>query len=279
MQVFLGLHSENRAMKRIVLLGFCIYNMVCAESQVWTRPLAAGIGAAAYSTRQVDALSMINNPAALAELNTMAATIYMERRFLVKELSAYSFAAGLPTSKGHFGLAGYYHGDDAYTESKIGLLYARKLGSRINIAAQFNYYGNSVTGYGNTKTIGAELGIVWHLTEQLNAGIHIDHPAAIIDRKERPVKLYSFGCGYETGDKFFTAIEFIKEEDQPPAINVSIQYRFIENCMVGAGISSLTSSVWMGARFYWEKFQVGVMVVYHNRLGATPGVLLGFNQK
>src|SRR5687767_12139331 len=141
-------------MKRIVLLGLCIYNMVCAESQVWRRPLAAGIGAAAYSTRQVDALSMINNPAALAELDHIAATIYMERRCLVQELSAYSFAAGLPTSNGELGIAGYYHGDDAYTESKIGLLYARKLGWRINIAAQFNYYGSRVAGYGNPKTIG-----------------------------------------------------------------------------------------------------------------------------
>jgi hypothetical protein len=265
-------------MKRIVLLGLCIYNMVCAESQVWRRPLA-GIGAAAYSTGQVDALSMINNPAALAELNNISAAIYMERRFLVKELSAYSFAAGLPTSKGNLGIAGYYHGDDAYTESKIGLLYARKLGPRINIAAQFNYYGNRVAGYGNTKTIGAQLGMIWHLTEQLNVGLHIDHPSAIIDHKERPAKLYAFGCGYETGNKFFTSIEFIKEEDQPPAINVSLQYRFIESCMAGVGISSLTSSAWIGARFYWKTFQVGVMAVYHNRLGVTPGVLLGFNGK
>lgn len=266
-------------MKRTVLLGLCIYNMVCAESQVWRRPLAAGIGAAAYSTRQVDALSMINNPAALAELDHIAATIYMERRFLVKELSAYSFAAGLPTSKGDLGITGYYHGDDAYTESKIGLLYARKLGSRMNIAAQFNYYGSRVAGYGNTKTIGAQFGIIYHLTEQLNVGLHIDHPSAIMSQEERPVKLYAFGCGYETGNKFFTAIEFIKEEDQPPAINVSLQYRFIESCMAGAGISSLTSSVWMEARFYWKTFQVGVMAVYHNRPGATPGILFGFNRK
>lgn len=265
-------------MKRIVLLGFCIYNIVCADAQVWKRPLAAGIGAAAYSTKQVDALSMINNPAALAELNNIAAAIYMERRFLVKELSAYSFAAGLPTPKGNLGLAGYYHGDVGYSETKIGLVYARKLGSRINIAAQFNYHGSRVAGYGNAKTVGAELGVVWHLTEQLNAGIHIDHPAAIIDHEERPVKLYAFGCGYEPGNKFFTAIEFIKEEDQPPAINVSLQYRFTGSCMAGAGISSLTSSAWMGARFYWKTFQLGVMAVYHNRLGTTPGVLLGFNR-
>ncbi|HEX2629625.1 MAG TPA: hypothetical protein VHM26_11450, partial [Chitinophagaceae bacterium] len=202
-------------MKRIVLLGICIYNMVCAESQVWRRPLA-GIGAAAYSNKQVDALSMVNNPAALAELKTVSATIYMERRFLLRELSGYSFAAGLPTAKGNWGLAGYYHGDVVYNESKIGLIYARKLGSRINVAAQFNYYGNRVADYGNTQTIGAELGIIYHLTEQLNAGIHIEHPAAIINHDERLVKLYAFGCGYETGNKFFTAIEFIKEEDQPP---------------------------------------------------------------
>jgi len=265
-------------MKRIVVLGMCIYNMVCVDAQVWRRPLATGIGAAAYSSKQVDALSMIGNPAALAEMHTMSAAIYMERRFLLKELSGYSFAAALPTSKDHLGLAGYYHGDIAYSESKIGLVYALKPGSRINVAAQFNYYGRRVAGYGNTKTIGAEFGIVYHLTDQLNAGIHIDHPAAIVDNEERLVKLYAFGCGYETGNKFFTSIEFIKEEDQPPAINVSIQYHFIENCMTSAGISSLTSSVWMGARFYWKKFQVGVMAVYHNRLGATPGVLLGYNR-
>ena len=264
-------------MKRIVLFGICIYNMVCAESQVWRKPLAAGIGAGAYSAAHADVLSVISNPASLAELKTMSAAIYMERRFLMKELSGYSFAAALPTPKGHFGVAGYYHGDVEYGESKIGLVYARKLGSRINMAAQFNYHGNRIAGYGNIKTIGAELGIVYHLTSQLTTGIYIDHPAAITSSEERLVKLYAFGCGYEAGNKFFTAIEFIKEEDQPPAINVSVQYRFVENCMASAGISSLTSSVWMGARFYWKTFEVGVMAVYHNRLGVTPGLLLGFN--
>jgi hypothetical protein len=265
-------------MKRIVLLGMCICNMVYADAQLWQRPLAAGIGAAAYSTWQVDALSMISNPAALAGLNKMSAAIYMERRFLVSELSAYSFAAALPASKGNLGLSGYHHGYD-YNETKIGLAYARRLGSAVKLAAQFNYYESRVAGYGNTKTIGGELGIIWHLSKQLNVGIHIDQPAIITTDEERLKSLYAFGCGYETSDKFLTAIEFIKEEDQPPAVNVSLQYRFIETCMANAGISSLTSSAWMGVRFYWKTFQVGVMAVYHNRLGATPGVLFGFNKR
>lgn len=265
-------------MKRIVLLGISIYNMVCAEAQVWRRPLAAGIGAAAYSVKQVDALSVINNPAALAGPGKLSAAIYMERRFMVPELSAYTFAAVLPTSKGNLGLAGYHHGYD-YGETKIGLAYARNLGPAVKLGVQFSYYGSSVAGYAHTRTVGAELGVIWRLSKQLNVGIHIDQPAVITGDGDRLKDIYAFACGYDASDKFFTAIEFVKERDQPPAVNVSLQYHFIETCMVNAGISSLTSSVWMGARFYWKTFQVGVIAVYHNRLGATPGVLLGFNKR
>jgi hypothetical protein len=242
------------------------------------RPLADYAGPAAYSNTITDAISFTDNQAALAALPRFSGTIYMERRFLLTALSNYTVAAGMPSVHGNIGFVMQYNGFSEYNQTQFGAVYAKRLGSKASIGGQINFHNLNIAGYGRASTLTAEVGVIWHLSEQLHTGMQIKNPVGGKfgnNGEEKIPSVYVFGCGYEPGNKFFTGIEIINEEDRPPNVNVLLQYHFIPACMIVAGISSATSSGWMGVKFYWKTFHIGTTASYHNQLGITPGLLIG----
>src|SRR6187549_1609472 len=91
------------------------------------------ISLSAYSREQNDPLSFTGNQAALAQTRLPGFGIYGERRFMLEETSAYSFAAAIPTRMGNFGLQLNYSGFKNFNENKIGLAYARSLGKKADV--------------------------------------------------------------------------------------------------------------------------------------------------
>ena len=231
----------------------------------------------------MDVFSFTSNQASLAQLKKNAAGVYGERKFLVSELNNYTAAAGLTTSSGNFGINLNYSGFADYNEAQAGLAYGRKLGNKVDIGAQINYTSISIAaGYGNTSAISFELGAILHVTDKLNTGIYSRNPVGGKFGKNQPEKLssvYGFGIGYEASEKFFISAEIEKEEEQPVNVNAGFQYKFIQQLLVRAGISSATSTAWLGVGLQLKSFRLDVTTNFHPQLGITPGVLLLFNFK
>ena len=243
---------------------------------------AAYTGLGAYSQHHVDVFSFTANQAALAQLINTTAGVYGERRFMLAELSNYSGVFALPTSSGNFGLKAGYSGFSDYNETQIGLAYARKLGAKLDIGAQFNYYGMRIAENGNATAIGFELGAIMHLTEKLHTGFQISNPVGGkfgSDKQEKLASLYSFGIGYDASEKFLVSMEVQKEEDQPVNINAGLQYKFIPQLMARAGVSSASSTCWLGLGLSLKSFRLDVSAGYHSQLGITPALALLFNFK
>lgn len=256
---------------------------VCANSQHLRRPVAAAYTSlGAYSINHADVFSFTSNQASLAQLKNAAVGAYGEQKFLLSELNTYSVALALPTRSGNFGLKGAYSGSGNYNESQLGLAYGRMLGNKVDIGAQFNYNGIDIAGYGNAAAISFELGTVFHLSEKLHAGVHINNPVGGKfgkDQGEKLSSIYTIGIGYEASDKFFVSSEIIKEEDQPVNVNAGMQYKFLPQLLARIGMSTATSTGWMGIGLSWKSFRVDVTAAYHPQLGITPGLLLLFNFK
>ena len=134
------------------------------------------ISLGAYSTKQTDPFAFTNNQAALAAIKQSGAGVFGERRFLLQETSQYGFAAAFKTKNGNFGLQGTYGGFKNFNENKIGLAYARSLGTKVDLGVQFNYYSYRIPAYTNASAVNFEIGAIVHLTDQLNAGIHAYNP-------------------------------------------------------------------------------------------------------
>ncbi len=254
---------------------------ITASGQTLRRPIAASYtGLGAYSVNHADVFSFTANQASLAQLKNTAIGVYGERRFLLAELNNYTAAAAFTTSSGNFGLKAMYSGFSDYNETQLGLAYARKLGKKVDIGAQFNYNGISVAGYGNAAAISFELGTVLHITDRLHAGVHVNNPVGGKFGKTQEEKLssvYTAGFGYEASQKFFLSIELQKEEDQPINVNAGMQYKFIPQLLARVGVSSATSSGWIGIGLILQSFRLDITSSYHQQLGVTPGLLLLYN--
>lgn len=253
-------------------------------AQTLRRPVAASYtGLGGYSLNHVDVFSFTANQASLAQLKNSAAGVYGERRFLLSELNNYIAAIGLITNSGNFGVKANYSGFTDYNETQLGLAYGRKLGSKLDIGAQFNYNSVSIANdYGSATAISFELGTILHLTDKLNAGLHINNPIGGKfgkDQQEKLSSVYGFGIGYEASEKFFISTEIEKEEDQPVNVNAGFQYKFIPQLLVRAGMASATSSAWLGLGLTLKSFRLDVTTSYHPQLGITPGVMMLFNFK
>lgn len=267
--------------KFTLLSGIILFNVLLSQAQVLRRPLAAAYtGMGAYSMNHVDVFSFTANQASLAQLKNSAAGVYGERRFLLSELNNYTATIGLTTNSGNFGVKANYSGFSDYNETQLGLAYGRKMGNKVDIGAQINYQSIRINSYGNASAVSFELGTILHLTDKLHAGLHATNPVGGKfgkDQQEKLSSVYSFGIGYEASDKFLVSTEIQKEEDQPVNVNAGVQYKFIPQLLVRAGMSSATSAAWLGLGLTIKSFRLDVTTSYHPQLGITPGVLMLFN--
>lgn len=240
------------------------------------------LGLGAYSTQQADPFSFTSNQAALSLSKTASVGVYGERRFMLSENSAYGVALALPTKMGNFGIVANYAGFKNFNESKIGLAYGRSLGSKLSIGAQFNYYNYQIPQYQNASAINFEGGIIVHLTDKLNAGLHVYNPVGGDLGKSGDEKLaaaYKLGVGYDASESFNVGVEIIKEENRSVNFKAAAQYQFVKQFFARAGFMSETETVFAGFGVGWQNFRLDVSGSFHPQLGFSPGLMLIYNFK
>ncbi len=255
---------------------------IISLNQLWAQALRYSlaqpyISLSAYSVQQNDALSFTGNQAALAKTKHAGIGVFGERRFMLKETSVYTLGAAVPTRLGNFGIQINYAGFKNFRENKIGLAYARKLGKLVDVGVQFNYYGYSIPSYGKASAINFEIGAMFHLTDKLNAGIHVYNPVGGKIGKGSDEKLaaaYKVGLGYDASDKFFISSEIIKEEDKAVNVIAGLQYQFARQFFAKAGFISESGSAYAGAGVGWKNLRLDISSSYHPQLGFSPGILL-----
>jgi hypothetical protein len=240
------------------------------------------INLGAYSTKQLDPFSFTSNQAALAQIKDAGVGIYGERRFLLAENSVYGLAVAIPTKKGNIGLQANYAGFANFNEQKAGLAYARSLGSKVDVGVQFNYYGYKIPAYNNASTINFEVGAIVHVTDKINAGIHVYNPVSSKlgkDGEEKLAAAYKLGLGYDATDNFYFSTEIVKEEDQPINVTGGVQYHFKKQFFARAGFRTDNSTGFAGIGFIVSDFRIDVATSFHPQLGISPGILLIYNFK
>ena len=267
-----------KALITIALIG--IYGLTPLFGQILRYPISLPyIDLSAYSKEQPDAFSFTANQAALAGIKQKSIGVYSERRFMLAATSAYRLAVEWPNRLGNFGLQMDYAGFKNFNENKIGLAYARNLGSVVAVGIQFDYYGYRVPGYGGASTLNVEAGAIFHFTEQLQGGVHVINPAGARLGKSTGEKLassYSMGLGYDASSNFFAGAELVKEEDRPVNLIAGIQYHFEKAFFVRLGIETETGAVYAGTGIGWKDLRLDLSASYHPQLGFSPGILMMF---
>lgn len=252
-----------------------------AAAQVVKQPLTpqyTGLGA--YSNNFSDVFSATANQASLAQSKTVGFSVYGERRFLLEELSGYTAIAALPTASGVVGLQADLFGSAAFNESQLGILYAKKISSFVDIGAKFNYYSVRIPGYGTASAVNFDLGTIIHFSDKFHGGIHIYNPGSSRLGKyanQRLASVYQLGIGYEVSEMVFVTAELSKKESLPPSVSTALQYNIQKDIFIRGGFSTSTNSGFVAVGLRLSFARIDLNTAYQPVLGFTPGLLLLFN--
>lgn len=264
-------------MRKSLLLTAFLFPLVALAQSIRTPGSFAYTRITAYSNSFTDAFSFSGNSGALAGTQNVAAGIYSERRFGLKDLSGHAAAFVLPTASGSFGLRGDYLGGTFYNESSLGLAYGRALGSKMALGVQFNYFALTAAGYGSGSAVNADIGMLIRLTPQLNAGVQACNLVGTSWNKTGIGQLpaiYRAGLGYEASPQVFVSAEAEKTENEPLCINAVMQYVIAQRVVARAGIRSATAVYYLGFGVQRKGFRFDVIASMHPYLGLTPGLSL-----
>jgi hypothetical protein len=242
-------------------------------------PLAAGYtGLGAYSKNFTDVLSVTSNQAVLAAIKSMAAGVYLEKRFFLEELKLYSIAFCVPLQFGGIGISAKYFGYNEYNETQLSVGYGKALG-KIDIGIQFNYHSVRIPGHGRDALFNIEAGTILHISEQIHAGFHVFNPTGARfgkNSQEKLASVYTAGFGYEASEKVFISAEIIKEENKPVNINAGLQYVFAKRLFARLGLFTETGNLYFGVGLKRNNFRIDITSNYHPQLGLTPGLMFVF---
>ncbi len=224
-----------------------------------------------------DFWSLHNNQAGLANYKTMAAGIYGENRFLMKELSQGAFGFVMPVNKaGVFGLSYNYFGYSLYRESKVGLAYAMAFGKNFSGGVQLDYI-NTHQGedYGNANIFTFELSLRATLIKNLVLGVHVFNPIHAKISKYGPDRvpvIFKGGLSYSFSDKAIIAIETEKDLTQKARFKAGVEYHVVKPVYlrVGIGTSPFSNSFGVGLEF--GNFKVDISASRHQVLGFSPQI-------
>lgn len=273
----------RRLLLPIILLIFGVHICFIVASQSLRYSVGMPyLNLSAYSAKQTDPFSFTGNQAALAKATTGGIGVYGERRFLLADNSVYAVAATIPTKLGSFGIQVNYAGFQNFNEQKAGLAYGKSLGDKVDIGIQFNYYGYKIPAYQNGSAVNFEGGAIFHISEKLNAGVHVYNPVGgTVDKRndEKLATVYKFGLGYDASENFYVSSEIVKEQNQPVNVTGGFQYRFQKQFFAKAGFRSDNSTGYGGIGFLYENLRIDVAASFHPQLGISPAILLVYNFK
>ena len=228
-----------------------------------------------------DINSLLTNQAGLADIKTTSFLIAADRRFALTDLNNLTAGFALPTQSGTFGVSINYFGFDLYNETKVGLTYARKLMDKLSIGIQFDMLNTRIPEYGSKSLFTFEVGLQSELSENLTLGFHLFNPVKLetVEGEYLPTVIQG-GISYSPTQKVLFNVELEKDIDFPFTIKSGIEYEMVDNFWLRVGFSTAPTSVSFGIGYLMTNgLRLDIASNYHQELGFTPGVSLGFDLK
>lgn len=245
----------------------------------------AGMGNAAVSL--YDFWSISHNQAGIARLNNPCGGIYVENRYLAKEMGFGAAAFTLPTNTGVFGLSLSYFGYSQYHESKTGIAFAKNFGEKLSAGVQFNYMYTFVGGSYSNSTGNAtiELGLIYELLPGFNIGAHIFNPGRA--RLASANNLYDeyiptiirFGMAYHFSDRVIVSLESEKDIHREPVFKAGVEYQLADQFYIRGGLGTNPTQNAFGFGWHAGNLTLDLSSSFHYILGYSPQASIMYELK
>ena len=261
----------KRLLWTYLLLFLLFENLFCIDNYL----VGSRFGAMANCGVAIpDIWSVSHNQAGLGLIDKTQVGIFHEQEFLVKELSLSSLAAILPIKSGTFGLQLNYFGYTKYHEMKLGIGFGKKLGSKISVGVQLDYFSTFLpAAYSKQQSITVEVGLLSQPVEKLNLGFQIFNPVPKKSKLHVEQQLPTnarLGLAYDLRKIVLLSAETEFSNSEPTVFRAGIEYLIIPSLALRMGISNQETPLSFGLGYNTKKLNFNLAFTNHQQLGLTP---------
>jgi hypothetical protein len=253
-------------------------NLYCINDNLSFSARASGISNASVTYSDIWAVSY--NQAGLAEIKHFTVAMNYENRFMIPELSVKSFALGIPSKSGVFGLSYYYNGYSKFNEDKIGIAYSKSIGRSFSIGIQFDYlYTHFAAEYGAKGSVASEIGMKAQPVKNLYVGIHVFNPGnSKIKRtyNEKIPTIFKSGLAYDFSGKVYLSAEIEKDNFNKTKFKTGLEYRISKCLVLRTGLAAYLGENSFGIGYYVKKLKIDLAYSNNRILGMTSAASICF---
>ncbi len=215
-----------------------------------------------------------NNPAGLAKINQPMAALFVENRFLLKELCFNAASFAVPVSNGGLAIAVSQLGSNLYNNRFAGFAYGRSFGENFSAGLRFDYYQVSFgSEYGKGSAVSFEAGIQWQVNEKTGLALSVFNPIKAryqCTPSEEIPSLYRAGLSYKPLPDLQLLFQAERSSQDGNTFHYGVEYAFSEQIYLRAGYSTNPSCVSFGCGYSFSVFTVDIATKWHQTLGFSP---------
>ena len=260
--------------KILFIIGCILLGTPVSMAQPGSYPVGArAIGMGHTSLVNKDFWAVCNNQAAAAYITGIELAVFMENRYLIKEMNRIVIGGAFGIGKGGIFANVDHFGDHAYSEMKAGAGYALQLGEHFAAGLQLDYLRMSIgEGYGSYHAFTFEGGIYAMITDKISLGIHCFNPvnAGWTHSKEKLPVIIRGGIGFRPEASISISAEVLKSTAEAAVIAAGCEYRYRDKFFIRAGITSGPARYTFGAGFKLKKLMIDIASSVHSFLGYSP---------
>jgi hypothetical protein len=264
------------AMRLYFVVSLFVLSLCSIHAQLNTHYGARSAGMAHASVTLSDVWSSHHNQAGLAWLEQSEAGVFVQNRFLMKELNYGGFAYAHKLNTGALAVSYSNFGYQLFGESKVGLGYGMKFTNMISGGVQLNYHHiRLANNYGQNSALTAELGLQTYLTDKIMLAAHLFNPTrtALNEfNKEKIPTIMRLGMNYIFSKQVLATIEAEKDIDMKPVFRMGLEYKTSNKFYLRGGIGTQPTLAAFGFGLYTGAVKLDVAASYHQVLGFTPDI-------
>lgn len=235
------------------------------------------------SVAVADFWSLYNNQAIMPFYGKMAAGIYYDNRYLLKETSTAVLGGTFPLKNGSdvFGFSLSHYGGGNFGEMKAGFAYSKSFASVFAFGLQFDYlldyFKDAV--YGKRSGFTFETGLYGQITKNFSLGFHVYNPARLKMVSYNGITEYiptilRLGLSVRFKEKCVAGLEVEKNLDAKMQVHTGVEYAVMKYLVLRGGVRFPDFSFSLGFGTQWKGLSVDFSSSYHSYLGYSPQLAL-----
>jgi len=268
-------------LKTVIHVFIGIATIIASNGQTFSGFGARETGLAETAVNLKGAASAGNNPAGMSFAQHLSTMMFFRSRMIQEGLLDVGIMAVLPRKSMAYGLAMAYLGDELLSHSQVGLALSHSMG-KASVGLRLNYDQIHLQGYGYSRALSLDMGVMYHLTNQLQLSMTIENSTRSkytrLSESRLPLTT-SAGFAYKPIEEVLLSVEFDFEEGDLQDLKVGLEYAISQVVALRTGFAGTSNRAFAGFGFKLSPFNFDLAGSYHQFLGYSSVVSIQYQFK